>query len=245
MIDCTIISFFPSCSPASRPPFALAMVSGSYFKIGVDVGGTNTDAALLSFSPDSGSFEVVSTSKSPAASSITSGITTVLSTLLSTTAIDRSCIRSITVGTTAFVNALVERDSDVLERVAVLRLCGPYLKDIPPFALWPDELRVCCDGGYTVADGGLEIYGSAIVELDEDAIAAEARRMSESGIRHVAVVGVFSPLDNEGKQEYRVREIFKQVAPEMTVVCSRDVGNVGLCDFHAVSPTLFFPADQW
>ena len=233
-------SLFLICPHFQASPHSQMPVPDSYFKIGVDVGGTNTDAALLSFSPVLGSFKVISTYKTPTASSITSSITTAISTLLSTTEIDHSCIRSITVGTTAFVNALVEHDANRLERVAVLRLCGSYIKDIRPFAVWPRELRGCCDGGYTAVDGGLEIQGGAMTELDEEAIVAEARRMEEAGIRHVAVVGVFSPLDNEGKQEYRVRQIFGQVAPEMVVVCSRDVGNVGLYDSVFPPIIIFF-----
>lgn len=79
-----------------------------------------------------------------------------------------------------------------------------------------------------VYHAGLEIDGQEIAPVNEEEIAQEAVACRSRGIRLVAVVGIFSPLDNDGRQEYRVKQIFHQTAPEIAVICSRDVGHVGL-----------------
>lgn len=58
--------------------------------------------------------------------------------------------------------------------------------------------------------------------LDEKQIRDECQLIKSKGINDIAIVGVFSPLDTEGKQEVRVREIVKEEIPDADVVCSRD-----------------------
>lgn len=44
--------------------------------------------------------------------------------------VDRSKVINVAIGTTHFVNAVVENDARRLSRVAVIRLCGPYTKKV-------------------------------------------------------------------------------------------------------------------
>lgn len=101
---------------------------------------------------------MVATYKSPTTKSVTDGITAAISTLLEDTALDRSLLQSVTIGTTTFVNALVERDAGALERVAVLRLCGPYAREVEPCMMWPGALRRVVDGGWCALAGGICVY---------------------------------------------------------------------------------------
>lgn len=55
--------------------------------------------------------------------------------------VDLNEIEAVAVGTTHFVNALIERNEDFLDRVAVIRLCGKFTRGTPPFASFPRELR--------------------------------------------------------------------------------------------------------
>lgn len=55
-----------------------------------------------------------------------------------------------------FINAVVEKDVKKLARVAVLRLCGPYGTEVPPFAGLPDDLRSIVEGFSACLPGGLE-----------------------------------------------------------------------------------------
>lgn len=60
------------------------------------------------------------------------------------------------IGTTHFINAVVQADPSKLSRVAVLRLCGPFCREVPPFAEFPSRLRATVAGYSAYLDGGLE-----------------------------------------------------------------------------------------
>lgn len=50
----------------------------------------------------------------------------------------------------------MEKDAGKLVRVAVLRLCGPYAREVPPFAGLPDDLRLLVEGFSAYLEGGLQ-----------------------------------------------------------------------------------------
>jgi N-methylhydantoinase A/oxoprolinase/acetone carboxylase beta subunit len=139
-------------------------------------------------------------------------------------------VASVTIGTTHFINAVVEMDHSRLEKVAVLRLCGPFSKDIPIGIDWPPRLRNLICGYRGLVDGGLEIDGSLIAELDVDAIKREALHIKSLGILSIAIVGIFSPIDVVHSQEETAASIIREVYPEADIVCSKDVANIGFLE---------------
>jgi hypothetical protein len=70
--------------------------------------------------------------------------------------IEKNDILNITIGTTHFVNAVVEADERRLSKVAVVRLCGPTARNIPPFSDYPQGLKRIMRGPVCYLDGGLE-----------------------------------------------------------------------------------------
>ncbi|KAH8652639.1 hypothetical protein BGZ60DRAFT_533502 [Tricladium varicosporioides] len=207
------------------------------YRIGVDVGGTNTDCALLSLTQQdltSPSRGVCCSTKTPTTPDITSGITAAISTVLNKSEISHSQLLSINIGTTHFVNAVVEADSRRLSKVAVVRLCGPSTRHVPPFSDYPIHLRSIVDGGTWYLDGGLEIDGREIFPLDEDQIKTTVKEVRKRGISKIALVGVFSPLDHDGIHEEKCKNLMCQIAEEegwqLDVVCSRDIGGLGLLE---------------
>ncbi|SPO07076.1 related to D-amino acid hydantoin hydrolase (hydantoinase) [Cephalotrichum gorgonifer] len=203
----------------------------SLYRIGVDVGGTNTDAAILDIKasefPGRG---VLASHKASTTEDITSGIEASTRAVLDESAVDKSRVLSVTIGTTHFINALVEADARRLDRVAVVRLCGPFTRQIPPFSDFPVGLRGILDGGAFYLDGGLEIDGREIAPLDPGQIRRTARDIVASGVSSVALVGVFSPLDHKGAHEERCKKIMLEEAPRLRVVCSHDIGPTGLLE---------------
>ncbi|OAL50289.1 DUF917-domain-containing protein [Pyrenochaeta sp. DS3sAY3a] len=203
----------------------------SLYRIGIDVGGTNTDAAILDIrafnSPGRG---VLASHKAPTTEDITSGIEAAISSVIHESKIDQTRILSVTIGTTHFINALVEADARRLDRVAVVRLCGPFTRQIPPFSDFPVGLRNILDGGSHYLDGGLEIDGREIAPLNPDQIRDTAHQIVASGIRAVALIGVFSPLDHEGRHEQRCKDLLLQAAPDLDIVCSKDIGPTGFLE---------------
>src|SRR5947207_8804802 len=86
-------------------------------RIGIDVGGTNTDAVLL----DGG--RIVHAIKTPTTPDVTGGIVTALKLLGCHPEVRRGTIDGVVIGTTHFVNAVVQRRG--LARVAAIRIGLP------------------------------------------------------------------------------------------------------------------------
>jgi len=71
-------------------------------RMGVDVGGTNTDAVLMDGT------KVVGWFKTPTTPDVTTSITTAMKTVLEQTKIPADRIKAVMIGTTHFTNAVVE-----------------------------------------------------------------------------------------------------------------------------------------
>lgn len=69
----------------------------------------------------------------------------------------------------------------------------------------------------TRADDGREI-----LPINEQQVRKECQIVKEKGIDDIAIIGVFSPLDTEGTQEARVRQIVREELPDADIVLSRD-----------------------
>ncbi|KAK4239421.1 hypothetical protein C8A03DRAFT_14196 [Achaetomium macrosporum] len=203
-----------------------------HLRIGVDVGGTNTDGVLLD--PSTG--QILAWHKTPTtAPDPSEGIAATIRSLFTSSSSGNDIspgddVASVTVGTTAFVNAVVERDAARLERVAVLRLCGPFSKHVPPCVDWPADLRGIVLGYYALVQGGLEVDGGLIGEVDEGEIVGVCKEIRERGIRAVVVNGVFSPIDAVERQEERAAEVVRREVPGCEVVCSKEVANLGFLE---------------
>ncbi|KAI5306751.1 hypothetical protein KEM56_007307 [Ascosphaera pollenicola] len=201
------------------------------YRIGVDVGGTNTDAAIIDVTAtDNRSRGICVSNKTPTTSDVTSGIRTAIVNVLSQTNVNRKEILSVAIGTTHFVNAVVEADARRLSKVAVIRLCGPFTKAIAPFTAFPSRLREIMEGPIFYLDGGREIDGATITPVCKKQVQDATQAIREAGIKTVALVGVFSPLDAEASQEELCKQIILEADPTLSVVCSSAIGSVGLLE---------------
>lgn len=203
-------------------------------RIGVDVGGTNTDGCLidpsLTATPSKG---ILAFHKSPTTTNPSDGINAALTHLLTSTtpAVNPADVASVTIGTTHFVNAVVERDARRLCKVAVVRLAGPFGKHAPPCVDWPADMKELVLGHWASVKGGLEVDGNLIAELDEGAVREECRVIAGMEIRSIVVIGVFSPIDTLYHQEERAAVIIREeLGPDVDVVTSKDVANLGFLE---------------
>ncbi|KAL0475089.1 hypothetical protein QR685DRAFT_549745 [Neurospora intermedia] len=211
-------------------------------RIGVDVGGTNTDGVILdpslaSFSPSRGILAHIKTATTPNPSDgIMTAITSMFTQLEATNADihPEDTIASVTIGTTHFVNAVIERDPSRLSRVAVLRLSGPFSKHVPPCVDWPEDMRSLILGYHARVKGGLEVDGSLISDIDESEIVEQCKEIRKrGGIKAVVINSVFSPIDTVYRQEERAAEIVRRELGgqgEVDVVCSKEVANLGFLE---------------
>ncbi|RSM15657.1 hypothetical protein CEP52_000750 [Fusarium oligoseptatum] len=200
-------------------------------RIGIDVGGTNTDGAIIdpfqTSAPDRG---VVAWHKEPTTTNPSVGIDNAIASMLSSAAISPEDIASVTIGTTHFVNAVIERDAARLSRVAVLRLCGPFSKHTLPCVDWPADMRDLILGHHALLKGGLEVDGHLISDINESEIKEQCAIIQQKGIKSVVVIGIFSPIDTVERQEERAAEIIKAQIPDIDVVCSKEVANLGFLE---------------
>src|SRR5271157_3453286 len=193
---------------------------GAMRRIGIDVGGTNTDAVLL----EDG--RVVHAVKSPTTPDVTAGIVTALDALAGHPEVARAPVEGVVIGTTHFVNAVVQRRD--LARVAAVRIGLPASASLPPFCDWPEDLPDLVRGEVFMLEGGHDYDGRPIVPFDEAGMRRAARRICASGIRSVAVAAIFSPLDPDCEE--RARAILAEEVPEAAVTLSRDLGRIGLLE---------------
>ncbi|XXG94518.1 hypothetical protein Hte_000775 [Hypoxylon texense] len=214
-------------------------------RIGVDVGGTNTDGVVLdpsrALDPDKG---IVAWHKTPTTTNPSLGISDVITAMFRSSAagaaggvgvgvgvgIRPDQVASVTIGTTHFVNAVVERDAARLSRVAVLRLCGPFSRHAPPCVDWPADMRDLVLGHHALLRGGLEVDGFLISDIDEREIREQCAAIRAKGIGSVVVNGVFSPIDTVERQEERAAAVVRAEIPGCDVVCSKEVANLGFLE---------------
>ncbi|KAH6682690.1 hypothetical protein B0J14DRAFT_673096 [Halenospora varia] len=122
------------------------------YRVGVDVGGKNTDSALACDTYDGSpggqhlQVKVIKSSKTPTTSDITGGICIAIENVLSNPSICSSDVLSINIGTANFINAIIQAGQSKLARVAVLRLCGPFCREVSSFADFPPHLCEAIEG---------------------------------------------------------------------------------------------------
>ncbi|MBO9626644.1 MAG: hydantoinase/oxoprolinase family protein [Microbacterium sp.] len=193
-------------------------VIGGY-RIGIDVGGTNTDAVVLD-----DNLAVVASVKRPTTADTGDGVADAIDAVLAASGIDPSLVAHAMLGTTHCTNAIVERRG--LGRVGILRLGAPATTAVPPLEGWPADLRAAIGEHAYLLQGGFEVDGRLLAEVDEDAVRDACARMRDE-VDAVAVIGVFAPVDES--QEERVAAI---VAEELGVPVSRSarIGSLGLLE---------------
>src|ERR1051326_7021121 len=189
-------------------------------RIGVDVGGTNTDAVLL----EDG--RVVHTVKTPTTADVTGGIVAALALLARHSQAADGKVDGVVIGTTHFVNAVIQRRG--LTRIAAIRIGLPASASLPPFCDWPEDLAALVRGAVFMLEGGHEYDGRELMPLDEAGMRAAARQIRELGLRAVAIASVFSPLDPS--HEERARAILAAEHPAARVTVSHDLGRIGLLE---------------
>lgn len=189
-------------------------------RIGIDVGGTNTDAVILDGD------RVIAACKSPTTEDVSSGIAAALDIVMGNSGISASAIDAVMIGTTHFTNAVIERRR--LLEVAAIRIGLPATKGVPPMTDWPADLADALGRHCFMVRGGHEFDGREIAALDEEAIRAIAAEINEKGLRTAAITSVFSPVTSV--MELRAAEILRTACPGITLSLSHEIGRVGFLE---------------
>ncbi|MGW1679872.1 hydantoinase/oxoprolinase N-terminal domain-containing protein [Saccharopolyspora sp. NPDC002376] len=189
-------------------------------RIGIDVGGTNTDAVLLDGT------KVLAAVKLSTTTDVTSGIVAAIDGLQQQHAFDPAGVRAVMIGTTHFINALIEARR--LAPTAAVRLSLPAGASLPPMVDWPERLVDAVSGRSYLCHGGHEFDGRHIAELDEAELRKAIDDMGRNGVRSVAITSVFSPVNHDFEQ--RAAELIAAELPDVAISLSHEIGRIGLLE---------------
>ncbi|QKS15733.1 hydantoinase/oxoprolinase family protein [Curtobacterium sp. Csp2] len=190
-------------------------------RIGIDVGGTNTDAVLMDGST------VAAAVKRSTSQDVTSGIVAALAGLREQRDFGSADVDGVMIGTTHFINALIEARG--LAPTAAVRLGLPATASLPPYTDWPDRLVGAVQGRAFLAHGGHEFDGRVISPLDPEELKRHAAAIAAAGIRSVAISSVFSPINDEFEQ--RAQEVLAaELGPDVAFSLSSEIGRIGLLE---------------
>lgn len=189
-------------------------------RIGIDVGGTNTDAVVMDGA------RVVAAIKTPTTANVSEGITTALRSLVAESGLDVSTLDAVMIGTTHFTNAVVERKR--LQPTTCIRLGLPATVSLPPMVDWPDDLAAVVGSEHYLAHGGHEFDGREISPFDGNEIREIAGKIQAKGIKAIAISSVFSPVNTAFEEQ--AADIVRDVIPDANITLSSTIGRIGLLE---------------
>jgi N-methylhydantoinase A len=154
----------------------------SGYWIGVDVGGTYTDAVIVRLAPGAGG-EIVATAKTPTlpgalGESVLMALDDVLRSVPA--AAQPGATQRLSLSTTLITNLMAQGK---LPEVALLLIPGPGL----------DPLQVPLPGRRWIVPGAIDFRGRERQPLDVGAVREAGAAITAAGLRHLAIVGKFSP----------------------------------------------------
>lgn len=189
-------------------------------RIGIDVGGTNTDAVIMDGS------QVIAGVKAGTTADVMTGVVAALRDVLATSGMDAGKVDVVMIGTTHFTNAVVQRRD--LAQTAAVRLGLPATASLPPMVDWPEDLKQAIGGHYYLAHGGHEFDGRVISPLDEAELLGIAEDIKAKGISTIAISSVFSPVNSDFEKQ--AGEIFARALPGAHITLSNEIGRIGLLE---------------
>ncbi len=184
--------------------------------IGIDIGGTHTDAVLVEDGKILRSYKTLTTNP------LEKGVVNALSAMGMV-----EHLEAIKVGTTHATNALLEGKS--LYRTGVIRLAGHQPDSLNPCAGWPQFLKERVFGGVETVDGGYECDLREITPFCPKQVAEAALRLVEKGVESIAIVGVFSPILSEQENE-AAEEARNVLGGDFPITLSSEIGGIGFIE---------------
>jgi N-methylhydantoinase A len=192
------------------------------YRLGVDIGGTFTDATLVD--EESGAVRIAKVSSTPRDPSL--GFMEATRRILDRAGVAGGELRYVVHATTVATNAIIEGDvartgfvttegfRDVLE---IGRQVRPVLYDVHFEKAQPLVPRNLAFG----VRERLEPDGSPLVPLDEASVQEVADRLRDEGVEAVAVCLLHAYAN--GEHERRVGEIIREVLPDVPISLSSEV----------------------
>lgn len=189
-------------------------------RIGIDVGGTHTDAVILDGDA------VIATTKQLTSADVITGVQHALDAVLDDSAVDQRNIELVMIGTTQFTNAVIERRE--LAPTAAIRIGLPSGRGLPPMIDWPDDIAEAVGRHHHMISGGYLYDGRPLAPLDDAEIDAAIADIHRAGLRNVAISSAFAPA-NRQPEEHVANKLLKAI-PNAHITLSHQFGRLGLVE---------------
>lgn len=191
------------------------------FKIGIDIGGTNTDLVLVDNCD-----KIVYAKKTTTTDPVDKGFSFLLTSIFQDGEFDvkPEQISGVFVGTTHAVNAVLQRKN--LFKVGVIRLTGNAGKFLEPCYGWPQDLKDTILAGYEIVNGGYYCDAREIAPINKDKIIACVENLLKKGAESFAIIGTYSPIKND--QEVLVAQLIKEVSGKALQVKQETISGLDL-----------------
>jgi len=190
--------------------------------LGIDVGGTHTDAVAVEGS------KIMATAKVPTDhDNLLHSIRTSLRAVLS--GMEPKCVKRLNLSTTLSTNSIVEGKT---EDVGVIVSAGPGVD--------PENHRV--GGHFHVVDGSIDHRGTEIKPLDQAQLGGALKACEKAGVRVYAAVGKFSTR-NPGHED-RIEEGIRDASKGADFI-TRGHCLSGVLSFPRRMATAYFNSAVW
>jgi N-methylhydantoinase A/oxoprolinase/acetone carboxylase beta subunit len=190
-------------------------------RLGIDVGGTHTDAVVLDENN-----QLIAKTKAPTTANVSAGIVEAMEKILTQPGVKIDLIGYAMLGTTHCTNSITERKN--LSRVGAIRLGAPATLSIPPLYSWPADLKALIAPHTFILDGGHEYDGREIATI-KDAQVEEVANALRGTVDAIAITSVFSPVN--ASHELALAETLRALLGEdIHITLSHEIGSVGLLE---------------
>lgn len=191
------------------------------YRLGIDVGGTNTDAVLIDEN-----LNVVSSVKQHTTPNAYDGILNAVRAVLEQSGVNRSEIGQAMLGTTQCTNAIVERKN--LAAIGIMRIGAPATCGVPLMVDWAEDLKAIAVRT-AIVGGGFEYDGKELAPFDVAAATSFFEELKAQNIKSVAISCVFSTVRND--HELEAARLCREVMGEdVHVSISSEIGSMGLIE---------------
>ena len=191
------------------------------YKLGIDVGGTNTDAVLVDENR-----AVVADIKYPTSADIYDGI---LGRYAHGAGGLRCGSRADPSGYAGY-DPVHQRHCGAQESgpIGILRIGAPATTGIRPMVDWSEDIQKVAVGS-TIIGGGFEYDGRELAPLDTTAAKAFFEEMQAKGVKSIAISCVFSTVRND--HEVEAAKLCREIMGEdVHISISSEIGSMGLIE---------------
>lgn len=198
----------------------MASAAIATLRVGIDVGGTNTDAAVIDRT------EVLASCKRPTSPDVLTGVAQALREVLA--GIEPERVHSVVIGTTHFINAITQARG--LAPVVAVRIASTPVA-LPPFTDWPQVIADAVRADVLEVAGGHQYDGTSMradapegVDVSELLSAVGA----PDGDPQIVVTSCFAPV--QPTAELAARDALLERFPDARVTLSHELGRIGLLE---------------